>query len=353
MFQIETGPPVLVTGATGYVAGWIVKRLLDAGVTVHAAVRDPKNPDKVSHLQKLADESPGEVRFFQADLLQPGSYAEGMQGCTIVFHTASPFTSDIKDPQKELVDPALLGTRNVLQTANQIDSVKRVVLTSSCAAIYGDAADCAQAPGGVLTEECWNTSSSLQHQAYSYSKLVAEQEAWKIAEAQDQWDLVVINPSLVIGPGIKPKATSESFSIMKQMGDGTMKMGAPRMGLGVVDVRDLADAHLAAAFTPEANGRHIVSGTNTTLLDLGMSLLPKYGNDYPIPRKALPKWMVWVIGPMLNKNLTRKSVTLNVNHPWRADNSKSRRELGVTYRPMRESAEEMFQQLIDAGAFDN
>jgi nucleoside-diphosphate-sugar epimerase len=347
----DTSAPVMLTGATGFVAGWIVKGLLEAGVTVHAPVRSPHDPKKVGHLQKMADDSPGEIKFFQADLLESGSYEEAMQGCSIVFHTASPFTSNIKDPQKELVDPALLGTRNVLESANKNDTVKRVVLTSSCAAIFGDSADVAKAPGGILTEAVWNTTSSLRHVPYSYSKLVAEKEAWKIVEAQDRWDLVVINPSLVIGPGTNPNATSESFSIMKQMGDGTLKMGAPRWGLGVVDVRDLAQAQIAAAFQPDAKGRHILSGADTDILEIGACLLEKYGDKYPIPQRALPKWLLWLVGPMINKNMTRKAVTLNINHPWKADNSKSIRELGVNYRPLQESAEDMFQQLIDSGCF--
>ena len=122
-------------------------------------------------------------------------------------------------------------------------------MTSSCAAIYGDNADLKSTPNGVFTEDVWNTTSSLKHQAYSYSKTVAEQEAWRINKAQSHWDLIVINPSLVLGPAINPDGvTSESFNIVKQLGDGTAKQGAPRMGIGVVDVRDVAQAHFNAGF---------------------------------------------------------------------------------------------------------
>ncbi|MDX1570487.1 MAG: NAD-dependent epimerase/dehydratase family protein [Xanthomonadales bacterium] len=348
--EIDTGKPVLVTGASGYVAGWVVKALLDRGLTVHAAVRDPENQDKTGHLTAMAEASPGAIRFFQADLLDEGSYAEAMAGCQVVFHTASPFTTTVKDPQKQLVDPAKLGTRNVLEEASRTSSVRRVVLTSSCAAIYADATDVAEAPGGILTEEVWNTTASLDYQPYSYSKTVAEQEAWKIAGDQDQWDLVVVNPSLVVGPSTNPHPTSESFDIVRQFGDGTMKPGAPRIGLGAVDVRDLAEAHVAAAFIPDAKGRHIISGHDTNILEMAQTLLDKYGKDYPLPRRALPKWLVWIIGPMA-AGISRKFVSRNVDVPWRADNSKSKRELGVTYRPLKESMEDMFEQMIEAGYF--
>lgn len=346
---IDTTHPVLVTGATGYVAGWIVKRLLDAGCTVHAAVRDPGNTDKLRYLDEIAAAAPGTIEYFRADLLHEGSYAEAMAGCEVVFHTASPFVTDVADPQRDLVDPAQLGTRNVLEEANRTGTVKRVVLTSSCAAIYGDNADLKSIPGGVFTEEHWNTSSNLQHQPYSYSKTMAEREAWSMVEQQDRWDLVVINPSLVLGPGINPRGTSESFSLVRQMGDGTFKQGIPDWGMGAVDVRDLAEAHLRAGFTRRAQGRHIISGHNSSFPELAATLLPRYGDRFPIPRRVMPRWLVWLVGPMANKALTRKAVSRNIGLPWRADNTKSRRELGVTYRPLEESMNDFFAQLVDHG----
>lgn len=346
--NIDTSKPVMVTGATGFVAGWIVKALLEAGCTVHAAVRDPNRADKLKHLNEIAANSPGEIRYFAADLLKDGSYDAAMAGCGVVFHTASPFTIDVKDPQKELIDPAVNGARTVLEAANRTESVTRVVLTSSCAAIYGDNADVAAAPNGRLDETVWNTSSSLAHGAYSYSKTLAEKAAWEIAGKQDRWKLVVVNPSLVIGPALQATPTSESFSLVRQMGDGTMRMGAPKWGFGVVDVRDLAKAHMAAGFLPGANGRNIVSAHETTLFDMSQELKARFG-AWPLPRGAAPKWLVWLTAPFMGGGMTRKIVARNVNVPWRADNAKARAELGVTYRPLRISMEDMFSQMIAAG----
>jgi len=179
MVNIDKSKPVMVTGATGYVAGWLVKKLLDEGITVHAPVRDPNNKIKINHLQKLSDESGTEIKFFKADLLKKGSYEASMENCQVVFHTASPFTSKIKNPQKELIDPALKGTRNVLDSVNKSNTVKRVVLTSSVAAIVGDTKDIQDLPQKIATEKNWNVSSTLKHQPYSYSKTLAEKEATK------------------------------------------------------------------------------------------------------------------------------------------------------------------------------
>ena len=347
--KIDTTHPVMVTGATGYVAGWIVKELLETGCTVHAPVRDPDNTRKLAYLNAIAEASKGEIKFFKADLMEPGSYAAAMKGCGTVFHTASPFTLDVKDPQKELIDPALTGTKNVLESVNKTKSVKRVVLTSSCAAIYADAKDCASAPDGTLTEEIWNTTASLEYQPYSYSKTLAEKAAWEIANTQERWDLVTINPSFVMGPPIGGKPTSESFNFMQKLGDGDYKTGAPRFGIGVVDVRDVAKAHLAAAFIPKANGRHITSGHNTDIFEMFKLLKGQFGKDYGIPKSAAPKFLVWLIGPFMG--IDRKVVSNNVNHVWKADNSKSINELEISYHPLKETMEDMFQYMIDADYF--
>lgn len=338
----------MVSGATGYVAGWIVKKLLEEGFTVHAPVRNPKNVKKIEHLTELARHAPGQIKFFEADLMVEGSYAEAMQGCELVFHTASPFSLKVKDPLKNLIEPAVNGTENILETANQTGSVKRVVVTSSCAAIYTDAADTEEAPGGKITEEIWNTTSSLNYQPYSYSKTLAEKKAWDIVGKQDRWDLVVVNPSFVMGPFLNPHmATSESLRVLKQMGSGAMKMGVPNIGFGVIDVRDLAEAHFKAGFTTSANGRNIISGHNTNLVEMTGHIHEKYGGKYPISKRPLPKWIIWLFGPLMDKALDRKYIARNVNHAFKADNAKGITELGMAYRPLKETMVEAFDSLVE------
>ena len=348
MTTIDKTRPVLVTGATGYVAGWIIKLLLEEGVTVHAAVRNPDDKKKIAHLDKIAASTDGKIKYFKTDLLKEGSYFDAMQGCELVFHTASPFTTNVKDPQKELIEPAVKGTENVLNSVNKTPSVKRVVLTSSCAAIATDAIDCQSAPNGILTEEIWNTTASLDYMPYSYSKTLAEKRAWEIAEGQSRWELVTINPSLVLGPMLNPKyTTSESLNILKPFADGSMKMGTPNIGAGVVDVRDVAKAHILAGYTPSARGRYITSGHNTSFLEMAIALQTKFGADYPLPTKALPKWLLLAVGPIMNKLFTRKIIRNNVNVAYKADNSKIKNELGMDFMPLKTTMEDSFQVLAD------
>ncbi len=348
MVEIDKSKPVMVSGATGYVAGWVIKQLLEEGITVHAAVRNPNDKTKLAHLDEIAGKAKGTIRYFKTDLLAEGSYQEAMKDCELVFHTASPFTVNVKDPQRELIDPAVKGTENVLLSANKTPSVKRVVITSSCAAIYTDANESQMTPKGAFTEDVWNRTASLSYQPYAYSKTLAEKKAWEIAKKQKQWDLITINPVLVLGPMLNPKyTTSESLNILKPFGDGSMKAGVPKLGTGVVDVRDVAKAHILAGFTPSAQGRYITMGHNTDFLEMGLALLPKYGSTYPIPKSALPKWLLMIVGPMANKLFTRQVIRNNVNVEFKADNSKIKRELKMEFLPLKTTMEDSFQVLID------
>lgn len=123
----------LVTGGSGFIGLHVVKALLDKGYVVHATVRSLKNAKKTAGLKALQAEHPGRLQLFEADLLQPGSFKAAMQGCSVVHHVASPFmmAENIKDGQKECVEPAFEGTKNVLASVDETESVRRVVLTST------------------------------------------------------------------------------------------------------------------------------------------------------------------------------------------------------------------------------
>jgi nucleoside-diphosphate-sugar epimerase len=224
-----------------------------------------------------------------------------------------------------------------------------VVLTSSCAAIYGDNADLDDdAPrrlrrGGLEQQlVASRTSPTPTRRRWPRKK------AWELHDAQDRWRLVVMNPPGIFGPGVRVHGTSESFNIMTQLGDGTMAAGAPRLGLGLVDVRDVAEAHLRGAFLPDAEGRHVLAAHDTNLLDMAKVLAAKYP-DYPLPKRAVPKLLLWLIGPFVNKAFTRKVVSRNIDLPWRGDSTKSREKLGMVYRSLETTLFDHFQQLIDEG----
>ncbi len=346
--MITFNQPVAVTGATGYVAGELIKQLLALGAHVHACVRancPPQKREAISNLIKndTLEGKQAALTFFETDLLEKNSFDTAFKGCGIVFHTASPFIIDAKDPQKDLITPAVEGTHNVLNSVNCAQSVKRVVLTSSVAAMYGDNSDITS--DGELDEHCWNTTSTLHHNPYALSKTLAEQAAWQIHDAQTQWQLITINPSLVIGEPLSARVSSDSFNLIKRMLDGTMRFGCPKWGVGAVSVHDVALAHILAAHNSKANGRYLISAENTNFYTLACLLKPMF-NHYPLPKNSAPKWLIWLLGSLFDKSLTRKMVSNNIDVVWQANTQKSQTELGLHYQPIQPVLEKMAHFII-------
>ncbi|HEY1057548.1 MAG TPA: aldehyde reductase [Limnobacter sp.] len=345
---IDRSKPVCVTGASGYIASWIVRYLLEQGLTVHATVRDADKASSVDHLLKAAKAAPGQLKLFSADLIDEGAFDAAVRGCELVIHTASPFIiKGFKDPYEALVRPAVEGTRNVLESCNRAGSVRRVVLTSSVASIYGDAVEALTKKGQVFTESDWNTSSSEDHQPYSYSKVMAERKAWEINKAQSNWDLVTINPSLVVGPSLTKNTQSTSIDVMRDLGSGRQRTGVPHLEFGLVDVREVAAAHILAGFNPDAQGRFILSGPVVSLLQMANILRGRFP-QYPLPTKELPKWLVRWVAPIA-AGVSRAFIDRNVGYSFSFDTSRSQSILGVQYRLLTETLCEHFDQMIEDG----
>ncbi len=346
MTQVDPSKPVVVTGGAGYIASWVVKYLLEDGFTVRATVRSLGDERKLAHLKALAQANPGRLELFEADLLKPGSFDQaisGAGGCSLVFHMASPFVLKVQDVDRDLIQPAVNGTRNVLEAATRAPTVKRVVLTSSVAAIMGDGADAEGRPGRTLTEDDWNTTSNTEHQPYAYSKTLAEREAWRIAQGQKQWDLLVINPAFVLGPSLSNRADGESAKFMQSMLGGAYRMGVPRLTFGVVDVRDVARAHLAAGLRSQATGRHILCARTMDLMEIADALRAVAPQKYPLPTMITPKALAFVMGPFFG--LSWSFVKRNVNHPFELRNDRSVRELGIQYRRVEETLLDQAKQM--------
>ncbi|KAJ4982585.1 dihydroflavonol-4-reductase [Stagonosporopsis vannaccii] len=327
----------LVTGGSGFIGMYVVKLLLEHGHNVHTTVRSLKNPDKCKPLLALQAEYPDKLALFEADLLKDGSYVEAIKGCDIVYHVASPFLvpQQIKDGMKDCVEPALNGTRNVLRSVNKTNTVKRVVLTSSIAAIYGDSIEVLKMENSTLSEKYWNETSSASNNPYSYSKVVAEREAWKMHDAQKRWKLVVINPGLVVGPSLSPSSASGSLYMLEAMYRGENKMGTPELHYPVADVRDVAEAHVRAGENVDAKGRYIIASERSlSLLDMAGYVRPVHKQPKLLPTRNLPKLMVYAAGPFIGVSM--KWVSGNIGIGYMVDRSRSVEELGVEYRKLEE-----------------
>ncbi|KAF9601749.1 hypothetical protein IFM89_022863 [Coptis chinensis] len=258
------GKTVCVTGASGYIASWLVKLLLQRGYTVKASVRDPNDPKKTEHLLRL----PGaheRLQLFQANLMDEGCFDSILAGCEGVFHTASPCFMEATDPQTELIEPAVKGTLNVLSSSAKTPSVKRVVVTSSMASVNYNRRP--KTPE-VTVDETWFADQEFCKESkfwYMLSKSLAEEAAWKFAK-EHGIDMITIHPSVVIGPLLQP-TLNESASMVLNLINGMVtivcgrgKKTYPNLTFGWVDVREVVNAHILAFEVPSAHGRYCVVG---------------------------------------------------------------------------------------------
>lgn len=332
---------VCVTGGSGFIGAHLVRALLAAGHTVHATVRDADAAAKTAHLTSLPGAAT-RLHLFSADLLAPaGAFDAAVAGCAVVYHSASPYAFGVKDAQRDLVDPALDGTRSVLHSCATAagPGLRRVVLTSSVAAITDSGER-----GRVFTGADWNERSTLSRLPYYYSKVLAERAAHEFVAADGgSWDLVVVNPSAVIGPALsaKPINTSVDSFVMAPCKGGLPVI--PDLTVGVVDVRDVADTHLAAAARGVAGGRYICSATEVSMKGI-VEVLQSAGCTRDKGYKLPTIDATGPIGGTLMQGLVRlipgdTGTMLRglLGNPAVYDNTPSVKELGVTYRDWRET----------------
>ncbi|MER6738449.1 NAD-dependent epimerase/dehydratase family protein [Streptomyces puniciscabiei] len=334
----RAGTAVAVTGGSGFVGSHLVRRLLERGHQVHATVRNRADAAKLRPLWELQEAYPGRLEVFEADLLEDGSFDEAFRGCSVVFHVASPFLMPerIKDGRRDVVDPALLGTRNVLAAIGRTPQVRTLVFTSTVGAVFGDYADVLAMDGQVLSERYFNTTSTVANNPYHYAKTLAERAAWEAEAAQDRWRMVSVNPGLVLGPSFTPASDSGSLFLLDELFKGYFWYGAPDFSFTTVDVRDVADAHIAAAENPSAHGRYIVAAeTMTSFHEMARVILARHPRDLRLPRTRLPHWPVRILGPAFG--LTQDYIRKHLGIRFRVDNSRSIRELGLSYRPLEET----------------
>ena len=334
-------PAVLVTGATGFVAMHCIVRLLREGYRVRGTLRSSA-PARISGLRSALSRELGhdaalidELQLCEADLSLDAGWRDAVRGCGAVLHVASPVPTVAPKNPADVIAPARDGTLRVLRAA-QAAGVKRVVMTSSIAAVlYGHARDGSR----VYDERNWSVLST-DVGPYEQSKTLAERAAWGAAGSLE---LVTICPGVVLGPVLSDDFAVSVEVVRKLLARETP--GCPTLGFALTDVRDLADAHLAALRVPEARcQRFITASHHVPLREIALVLGRRFGSrGFKVPSGSVPDWVLRLVA------LWDRTVALAVPELGKrqdVSSARARAVLGWTPRPVEDTIADTGESLI-------
>ncbi|MEO9463227.1 MAG: NAD-dependent epimerase/dehydratase family protein [Marinomonas sp.] len=333
---------ILVTGGTGYIGGEVIDQLLGQGKTVHTTVRNVAKSEP--RLRERWPDVGERLKVFQADLENDAGWEEACTGCDAVAHIASPFPLAVPKHEDELIVPAREGALRALKFAHAA-GIKRLVLTSSAAAIaYGQPIEKTH-----FTKDDWTPLDGTPVAPYAKSKTVAEAEARKwVAENAPDMVFCSINPVAVFGP-IANDDLSTSVEVVKKLLDGTIPL-TPNMGVGVIDVRDVAAAHVAALMAPDdtvRDGRFPMQQKYMWLSEMAASLresVPEYAAK--APKRGMPDFLVKLLAPFVAEMNTLKS---ELGKTRDVDGTHTAQVLGLTYITAEQSLEDTARSLVAHG----
>ncbi|KAK9459735.1 uncharacterized protein V1516DRAFT_444594 [Lipomyces oligophaga] len=336
-----TGELVLLTGSTGFIGSAVLKKLLEAGYIVRLAVRSIAKAESYTK-SKYPEAS---ITFIEVpDITVDGAFDEAVKDVVYIEHVASPFTYKIEDPEKDLLIPAVKGTKGILYSALKYgDKVKRIVVTSSCAAVYDGHDYDLRNKSPPMSEADWNPVTWQEGLdgptgvSYCASKTFAEKAVWEFVENEKpNFSVTVLNPPFVFGPMLqnvtKDNVNTSNAIIANLMATGVNS--APTMLFGMVDVRDLADAHVKSLTAPGvANQRIIVSGRLFT-----------YGSLLECAKKTKEEGDAYCNGPDDSAVINKEAEECHG-----IDYSKSVKLLDMKYLPFKTTISETAKQLVSLG----
>ncbi len=275
---------ILVTGGTGFVAGWCIVELLRQGFTVRTTVRNLSREQAARTAIATAIDPGDRLTFVTADLTADDGWAAAVAGCDYVLHVASPLGYERVTDEDTFIRPAVDGTLRVLQAAVGA-GVKRVVMTSSLAA----ATPKLSGLDSVSDENFWTDPDDATLIPYRKSKVLAERAAWAFIKAHGSMtELTTILPGAIFGPILSADKPG-SVMVIGRMLAGQMP-GTPKVGFEVVDVRDLAALHIRAMLAPKASGeRFFATGEFLWMGEVAQILRRQLGDAArKVPKYNLP-----------------------------------------------------------------
>ncbi|CDW91338.1 nad dependent epimerase dehydratase [Stylonychia lemnae] len=338
---------VVITGISGFLGSQVCKTFLESGkYHVRGTVRDKNNEKKIGPLRKAFGSLFNDLELVEADLMNAQSLDSAIQGMDFVIHTASPFPGEKPKDENEIIKPAVEGTMAVVRAVHKY-KVKRVVITSSVASIMFQTEETKK---DIYTEADWSNLKGCE--PYEKSKTLAEQAAWDYLRdlpENEKFELVTINPSLILGPSIVQSDFTSGIVIQKIMGEKFP--GMPKIMFPIVDVRDVALAHLRGIEVEEAKGnRFILSCKGVWFVEIASALKSEFGKSYKIKDKELSYCTIKIAA------LFDKSVKLIVpmwGKTLNLENQKSRDILGIDYIYPQKSVIDMAHSMIESGLIKN
>lgn len=292
--------------------------------------------NKYQFLYSLVPDKNDNLELVEANLSEKSCWLSAVKGCEYVFHVASPIPPYVPKDEMELIGPTVAGTVNVLEAAVS-EGVKKIVVTSSTVAISVGNEE------RLLSEADWSDENKCG--AYPKSKVKAEKAAWEFYERnKDKIEMTVVNPALILGP-IFTKHGNSSETLVVDILSGAFP-GVMNFKVGLVDLRDVAEAHYKAMFNEETNGKRYICSCRLVSLEEIITVLKqefgKYG--YQIQDKHVTAEEVIASGYQVAQRqlgMIGKDIKLT--------NEKSVQELNVKYRPCEETVVDMAYSLIKQG----
>lgn len=317
---------VLVTGGTGFLAGWTIRTLLERGYTVRTTIRSIGKRDVVTRMLEAERVDASRLSFFEADLGSPDGWREAIAGVDGVIHTASPLGGENhNDPT--LIPTAKAGALHVIDAAIAA-GVEKVVMTSSAAAVFPGRADTRQ----DVDETFWTNLDDPLVTNYMRSKVVAERAAWEAIGAQSRTALTTILPGGIFGPFMDGRHSSTDL-LFTTILRGTP---SPKATYQAVDVRDLADLHVRALTDDRANGeRFLAQPGEITMPQMAALMKERLGDaGRRISTRTIPD-IVIKVGARFNSALAVMNTLIGMRH--RHDTGKAQRRLGWQPRPIEDT----------------
>lgn len=281
---------VLVTGASGFIAGHIIIDLLDHGYEVRGTIRDLAKADKLRAMFAQHTSKSDSIEFVAATLTDTDCWQAAVEGCDGIFHIASPVPLEQPKNADDIVIPAKEGALNVLKAAHEA-GIKRVVMTSSVAAVgvHDGATD------EIQTDSHWSDENLATITPYALSKTIAEKSAWDYVKSVGDINLTTIQPALVLGPALEADYGSSLEALMKLL-RGDLPM-VPKIGFGLVDVRDVASLHRIAYENDDSIGKRLLCSNGfrwfTAISAHLISEFPAYKKK--LPSREMPYFLVKIV----------------------------------------------------------